>query len=116
MVARVGPYSRAEPLARIDGRTREGRFLKSIRADLIEHVGGRPSATQRALIERLAWLYLRVSQLNSKLASGGGFTAHDSRTYLAWSNSLGRGLRELGLQPAVPPTRTLADVLAGKAA
>jgi hypothetical protein len=117
MVSRVGPYSRPRPLAKIDGRSREGRFLKSIRADLVEHVGGQPSATQRALIERAVWLSFRVAQLDAKLAKGDGFTDHDSRTYLAWSNSLGRSLRELGLRPAVRPPRSLADVIAsGKAA
>jgi hypothetical protein len=112
MVARVGPYSRGGPLARIDGRSREGRFLTSVRSELVQHVGGHPSATQRALIERAVWLSFRVAQLDSKMASSDSFTDHDSRTYLAWSNSLSRCLRELGLKPAAAATRSLADVLA----
>lgn len=32
-------------LARRDGRTREARLLRAIRAELTEHVGGHPSAT-----------------------------------------------------------------------
>ena len=117
MATRVGPYSRPRPLAKIDGRTREGRFLRSIRAELIDHVGGCPSVTERALIERAVWLAFRVAQLDAKMARSDNFTDHDSRTYLAWSNSLARCLRELGLKPSVRPPRSLADVLAsGKAA
>jgi hypothetical protein len=116
MANRVGPYSRIGPLAKVDGRSREGRFLKSVRVELTEHVGGFPSATQRALIERAAWLSLRVAQLDAKMARTEGFTDHDSRTYLAWTNSLTRCLRELGLKPVSAPARTLADIVSGKAA
>ena len=116
MVNRVGPYSRPGPLAKVDGRSREGRFLKSVCAELTEHLGGSPSATQRALIERAAWLSLRVAQLDAKMARTDGFTDHDSRTYLAWTNSLTRCLRELGLKPISAPARSLEDILAGKAA
>ena len=116
MVKRVGPYSRPGPLAKVDGRSREARFLKLIRADLAEHLGGSPSATQRALIERAAWLSLRVAQLDGKIANGHNFTEHDSRTYLSWVNSLSRCLRELGLKPVTAPARSLADILAGRAA
>ena|ERR1041384_4763715 len=116
MLNRICPYSRPGALAKVDGRSREGRFLKCVRADLIEHLGGSPSAIERALVERAAWLSLRVAQLDAKMASD-GFTEHDSRSYLAWSNSLARCLRELGLKPTVGPARSLAEVLSsGQAA
>ena len=117
MGTRVGPYSRSGPLAKVDGRSREGRFLKSIRAELVDHVGGCPSVTERHLIERAVWLAFRVAQLDAKMAGSDKFTDHDSRTYLAWSNSLTRCLRELGLKPSAQSPRSLAEVLAsGKAA
>ena len=112
MAARIGPYSRSGPLARIDGRSREGRLLRSVRAELVRHIGGNPSATERALIERAVWLSLRVAQLDAKMAAGNSFSDHDSRTYLAWSNSLARTLREVGLRPSAPPQPSLADLVA----
>ncbi len=107
----IGPYSRPGPLVALDLRTREARLLKRVRKDLLAHVGGSPSATERALIDRAAWLSLRVAQLDRKIAEGGGdFTLHDSRTYLAWSNSLTRALSQLGLKPAATAP-SLAELL-----
>jgi hypothetical protein len=92
-------------------------FSNRFAPELVEHVGGQPSATQRGLIERAVWLSFRVAQLDAKMVRSASFTEHDSRTYLAWSNALGRCLRELGLKPASALARSLADVLAsGKAA
>ena len=41
---------------------------------------------------------------------------HDSRTYLAWSNSLTRTLRELGLKGAADKPPALQDYLAARSA
>src|SRR5437868_4212198 len=111
MAAQLGPYSRPAPLARIDGRSREARLLKAIRSDLTTHVGGNPSATERAFIDRAAWLSLRVAQLDARIAAG-TVTDHDSRTYLAWSNSLARTLRELGLRATEPRQRSIGELAA----
>jgi hypothetical protein len=70
-----------------DGRSRESRLMRRVRADLVRHVGNKPSATQRALIERAAWLSLYVARLDAKAIETGSMTDHDSRQYLAWSNS-----------------------------
>ena len=106
----IGPYSRPHSLAKLDGRTREARLMRDFRARLFEHLRGKPSATQLALIDRAAWLALHVAQLDQRTAAGGVMTEHDSRTYLAWSNSLTRTLRELGMEgansPAPPDLRT----------
>ena len=116
-MSRIGPYSRAHSLANIDGRTREAKLLGRVRSELTAHVGGKPSATQRMLIERAATLSLHVEGLDRKVLTGGVMTEHDSRTYLAWSNSLTRTLRELGLaKPQDAPGNRLQAHLAGKAA
>jgi hypothetical protein len=52
------------------------------------HVGGKPSAVQAAMIERACQLTLRIVAMDRKFAETGAQTDHDSRTYLAWSNSL----------------------------
>ena len=66
------------------------------RAALIAHVGGKPSVVQQTLIERACQLQIRIAMMDRDFAAGGVQTLHDSRTYLGWSNSLTRTLRELG--------------------
>lgn len=111
----VGPYSRPGALAGMDRRTRAGRLLKAITADLVAHVGGNPTVTQRWLITRIGMLALRCGQLDAKIIEGGGLTEHDSRTFLAWSNSLSRALRDLGLDAAAAAPQSLASILAAPA-
>ncbi len=108
----LGPYSRPGPLANIDGRRREAGLLRHIRDELTSHVGGKPSATERALIERAAWLTLHVAQLDASIMAAGAMTEHSSRIYLAWSNSLSRTLRDLGLKAAAAPPQTFDDLVA----
>ena len=112
----LGPYSRPTVLAKRDQRTREARLLREARAELTAHVGGNPSATQRALIDQAAQLRLRLACMDRKFAESGTFTEHDSRTYLAWSNSYTRTLLRLGVTGAAERPLSLADALAAAAA
>jgi hypothetical protein len=105
----LGPHSRPHRLGNIDRRTFEGRLLEEFRADLVAHAGGSPNVVQTALIERCAWVQLRLAMMDSKVATG-DFTEHDSRTYLAWANTLGRLLARLGLEPAAAKAPTLNDL------
>src|SRR5437867_4131811 len=109
------PHSRLLARGCVDGRSREGRFLAAARAELAAHVGGNPSSAQRVLIDRTAWLRLHVMLLDEKVAGGKSLTGHDQLSYLSFSNSLIRAMRELGLKPATPSAPSLADYLAGKA-
>ena len=59
----LGPYSRATRLAHVDGRSREGRLLRSVRDELTNQIGN-PSPAQKALIDRASWLSLRIAQLD----------------------------------------------------
>ncbi len=112
----VGPYSGPEALAKLDRRTRESRLLEKVRAELTAHVGGAPSATQHALIERAAWLSLRVAQIEKRIAADDAITEHDSRTYLAWSNSLQRALRDLGMKGSEEKVPPLAELFSESSA
>ena len=111
---RIGPYSRPPALAALDMRTREGRLLRDTRTELARHLGGTPSATQRAMIERAAYLTVRCAQLDAKVAAG-TLTDHDSRTYLAWAGALTRLLRHLGLQGRAERPPSLAEYTAAQA-
>jgi hypothetical protein len=113
----LGPHSRRHRLGYLDGRTFEARLYRQFRDDLITHVGGTPSIPQAAIIERCAWIRVRLALMDTKIASA-DLTEQDSHCYLAWANSLGRLLARLGLEPTAPPVRprTLADINAEIAA
>ncbi len=99
----------------MDRRTREARLLKTFRKALVDHCGGSPSAAQAMLIERAAQLQLHLSCYERKFVEQGHtMTEHDSRVYLAWSNTLSRILRHLGLEESAK-TVTLEDYLAASA-
>ena len=101
---------------KVDGRSREGRFLLKCEAELTAQVG-EPSFTTRLLIRRLARAMLRLELIDEKLVSG-KLSAHDARTFSALSNSVRLIARELGVQAATsvekPPS--LHDYLASKGA
>jgi hypothetical protein len=100
----LSPHSPPHMLAKLDRRTRESRLLKAVRSDLTAHVGGKPSATQRALIERAARLSLYIEVMDRESIAAGTMTERNSRQYLAWVNALRLALRELGLKAdEVPP-------------
>ncbi len=110
----LGPYSRSA-LANLDGRTKEARLLRDFRADLAAHVGGKPSATQAALIQQAAMLQLHIALMDRKAAEGaGGLSVRDGREYLAWANALSRLLRQLGTKGTAAAPPSLADHLAGR--
>lgn len=110
----IRPYSRQPALSKIDQRTREWRLMCETRAELSTHVGGKPNAVQAAIIEQLVQLKLRLAVMDRSFSESGNQTPHDSRTYLAWSNSYGRLLRQLGVQPAAQKPESLAEYLASR--
>ena len=114
---RLGAYSRVIDRGvigdHIDGRSREGRFLRSYEAMLREHVGGKPSVVKRQLIQRAARVALHLELLDEKSFAGGhALTMHDARFYIAWSNSLARLLSRLGMDAATEKAPSLIRALA----
>jgi hypothetical protein len=97
-----GPYSKLLARGTVSGRSRNGRFLVAAREELTEHLGGGPlTAAQRILVERVAWLRLHVALFDEKVANRSEpMSDRDRASYLAFSNSLVRATRELGLEPA----------------
>ena len=111
----IGPNSRPPALAKMDGRTRHAKHVAAVRTELLAHCGGKPSATQRALIDRCAMLSMHLAIIDARTVNGRGMTDHDARAYIAWSNAYARTLAKVGLRGAAPPTRTLADHIAATA-
>lgn len=94
-------------------RTREGQRAKRFRVDLIAHLGGNPSITQRALVDQAVELKRRLLVMDRRFSRTEEFSGR-AKEYLAWSNSLARLLRMIGLERAAPRPTTLADYLTAK--
>jgi hypothetical protein len=90
--------------------------MRDTRKALVQHVGGKPSATQALVIDRIVNLTLRVATMDRKFAETRTITDHDTATYLAWSAALSRLTRQLGLVGAPPRAKTLAEIRGQKAA
>jgi len=112
---KVRVYSTPAMLQNLDQRTREARLMRETEAALIAHVGGKPSATQKVLIERAVRLTLQLAMMDAKQA-GSSLTEHDGRQYLAWTNTITRLMRQLGLAGAPARVPTLPEYLANRAA
>jgi hypothetical protein len=108
---RLGPYSRLLDHGTVDGRSREGRFLRATEARLLDHIGAGASCAQRMLINRLARVALRLELFDEKMAAG-PITDHDGRVYGALHNSFRLMLREIGLRAMPAPARPDALVSA----
>jgi hypothetical protein len=113
----LGPHSRVIDLGAIgdivDGRSREGRFLRSYEAMLVEHVGGRPSIVQRAMISRASRIALHLELMDARsLRDGHVFGPHDHNYYVSWSNALARLLARLGLEPPAARQLSAAEAMA----
>src|SRR3984885_12043275 len=100
---KIGPHSRPDKLQIVDGRLAEGRLMARVRAELTQHLGGKPTAPQRILIDRAAALSLRLHLMDRESARSGEMTERNGRQYLAWSNSLTRVLNQIGLAAAPAP-------------
>lgn len=113
----IGPHSRPNVLAKLDGRRREARLMQSFRNELTDQMGGKPDAAQRALIDRACWLHLHVSLFDAKLVEDDGtpLSERDGREYLAWSNALTRILSKIGHGKPLPKQRqSIRDRLLAK--
>lgn len=87
-------------------------MFRAVVRQLVQHVGGRPSAAQELLIGRLAMLAVHLAHQDERALRDHGMSAHATREYLAWHASFARGLRLLGFAPAAARPPTLAELFA----
>jgi hypothetical protein len=81
---------------RVDLRSREGILLRDTTNALIDQLNRKPSAAEKMLIERLAWLHLCITSLDQRVLSG--TVDYDEATaYASHINSFSMGLSNLGL-------------------
>jgi hypothetical protein len=81
-----------------DARSREGKFLVRVEAELLAPLGPAPSFGQRLLARRAARLALRLELFDEEAAHGKDWSAHDLRTYHALQNGLRLLIRELNMK------------------
>ena len=80
--------SRTVTMAKVDGRSAFGQLIRQVRSDLVQHVGGKPTAVQRMLIERAATLTGYLARLDGDALSPAGMSDHRRREYLAADGAL----------------------------
>ena len=100
----LGPYSRAHTLRVIDGRRAEAKLMKAVRDELTQHIGGKPTVTQKMLIDRAATLTLRIRLLDRLTLSDAGLSEKNAREAVCWENALRRTLTTLGMKGATDRT------------
>jgi hypothetical protein len=100
----------------VDGRSREGKFLVRIEAELLAPFGSAPSFGQKLLARRAARLALQLELFDEKAAKGKDWSAHDLRTYHALQNGLRLLVRELADLKAAPAETlpSLDEIVRGK--
>lgn len=91
------------------GRSKEARLFRIIRRELIDHIGGNPSAAERHLIDRCAMLQVHLAKQDERLLNGADITQNYSNQYLAWANSVSRMLQAIGLKAPSAKEMTAAD-------
>jgi hypothetical protein len=113
---RIGPYSRAFRSAlgdQFDGRSREGRFIRKVEAEIVAQLGGTASFVQLSLIRRVARTMLQLELLDKKFSSG-NWTQLDGHVQGGLANNLRLTMVALGVKAAPPAKIGLAEYLAGK--
>lgn len=90
----VADKHRPQRRKRMDGRTWEARLLSRVRRELAAHVGGSPSVTERAMIDRVAMLSLHLAQLDRRLTEDRAEA--DPQAHAALATSLSVLLSRLG--------------------
>jgi hypothetical protein len=93
----------------IDGRSREGKFIRRVEAELIEQLGGKPTFSQMLLVRRAARAALKLELYDRKLADG-DINGHDSRMYGGLSNNLRLLLREIASQASAKSSAKTLDL------
>jgi hypothetical protein len=68
-----GPYSRGirrGAVGRVDGRSREGRFLRACEAEFVAQLGHEASFSELMLIRRVSRSLLQLEKLDEKMEAG----------------------------------------------
>jgi hypothetical protein len=112
---RIGPYYKVGKMALLDGRRAEAQFIRKEQTKLVAAVGGEATPMQRVLIERAAYLRLRIHQMEAEsIGSAEPMTAYDHKHYLGWHTAYGRLIAQIHAmtpkRPDKPAPPSLAEL------
>jgi hypothetical protein len=93
---------------KLDGRTKEGRAVKELRAQLNAHVGPTPDAVTKAFVDQACALRSCIVSIEEDVLAGRA-GVHAQKTYLSWQNSFRRTLAGLRYGDAHKAVRKLAE-------
>jgi hypothetical protein len=108
---KLGPHSRIlarGAIGNMNGNSVEAKFIKTIEAGLIAHLGGKASIAQQLLIRRVSRAMLRLEMLDDKEL----LTEHDFRLASSLDSRVRLGLKLLGLERAEVAPPSLEEALA----
>jgi hypothetical protein len=97
----------------VDKRTRLGKWMKGLREDLKNDLGGNLTAMEEALLDRIVSKIAQCHLYETGVLTGQDFGSMDF--YLAVSNSLRHDLNLIGLNKRVKDPLDLEAYLKGKA-
>jgi hypothetical protein len=113
----LGPFARDRSLTTIDRRTKAGRVLRQVRADLTAQLGGDPSPAEALIIQSAAVKATRLFLMSEQILSGVNFSEGSDVHALAYLNSMRQDLTALGLKRvARDVSPKLEDILRDHAA
>jgi hypothetical protein len=98
----------------IDGRSQLGRYLRTLRAELLDHVagpGGTPGVVQSQLIELALADAHQLALFQTRRQDAGRLTAHERREESAARGRFERVIGKLGIKPAVAKPPSLEEHL-----
>ena len=105
--AKHGAY---RELKKLDGRSREVRFVAEVESALATALGGDPSVQERLLLRRVAVKSMRLALMESELLKGSSDVSETlARDYLRWSREIREDLRLLGLKRRAKPLINLEE-------
>ena len=109
----VGPFARDRSLTTIDRRTKAGRTLRQVRADLVDMIGGNPTAAEALIIQSAAVKATRLFLISEQILSGVNFSDGSDHHALSYLNSMRQDLQALGLERRIKDASPrLEDILA----
>ena len=88
---------------KLDGRSREVRFVAKVESALATALGGDPSVQERLLLRSVAVKSMRLALMESELLRRSEVPETLGRDYLRWSRELREDLRLLGLERRAKP-------------
>jgi hypothetical protein len=114
--SKLTPFCKTPDLVKLNRNTASGRFASDLERDLVEQLGGQPTPGQSRLIRQVVLNSLLYETLCERAIRDEDMGDLAGRQLLAWSNTIRRDLRTLGLDQAPGRAAPRLSDLLGSAA